>query len=295
MKRLPASVPTIALAALAALAAGVLLGSRIFPDDAAPGAKMGAPALIPLASNVPAPSAALESGLPEEVSMPAPRPTEARPAAVPSRPRRPASKERIRPLPRPEQVQAARPPAVEPPHARSSAGQGGSAAAPAAGGGEPSSGMISTGATPMPSLGTSPQGTDAAAPPAAAPAPASAQPQGASSGPVPPPVTAPTITPPVPVTLRPPQHPDAWRVVVETPGLAAEARAEQLAARVRLRLLVREDGAVGRVEVVVPSGRPGLDSAAAEAAAGWRFLPARRDGVPIASIVLIWVSFVVVP
>ena len=82
---------------------------------------------------------------------------------------------------------------------------------------------------------------------------------------------------------------------METPGLAAEARPEQVSARVRLRLLVREDGAVGRVEIAVPSGRPELDAAAAAAAALWRFLPARRDGAPIASVVLIWVAFVSVP
>lgn len=103
------------------------------------------------------------------------------------------------------------------------------------------------------------------------------------------------LSPPVPISLPPPAHPDAWRVIVEAPGLAAEARAERLAARVRLRLLVREDGTVGRVEVAVPSGRPEMDAAAAAAAAGWRFLPARRDGAPITSIVLVWVAFVVAP
>lgn len=113
--------------------------------------------------------------------------------------------------------------------------------------------------------------------------------------PAPPIIKAPVVTPPVPVALHPPHHPDAWRVVVEAPGLAAEARPEQFSARVRLRLLVREDGAVGRVEIAVPSGRSELDAAAAAAAAGWRFLPARRDGAPIASVVLIWIAFVSAP
>ncbi len=83
--------------------------------------------------------------------------------------------------------------------------------------------------------------------------------------------------------------------MVETPGLVAEAQPAQTSARVRLRLLVREDGSVGRVEIAVSSGHPELDGAAAAAARSWRFLPARRDGSPIASTVLIWVSFVVGP
>lgn len=83
--------------------------------------------------------------------------------------------------------------------------------------------------------------------------------------------------------------------MVESPGLTASARAEGVTARVRLRLRLRDDGSVERVQIAVSSGRPDLDSAAAEAALSWRFLPARRDGVPIASSVLIWVAFVVGP
>lgn len=96
---------------------------------------------------------------------------------------------------------------------------------------------------------------------------------------------------PVPVALPPPAHPDGGRVVVAGPGLVAAAHLEPSAARVRLRILVQEDGTVGRVEVAVSSGRADLDSAAAGAAQTWRFRPARRDGVPIDSQVLIWVVF----
>jgi TonB family protein len=49
------------------------------------------------------------------------------------------------------------------------------------------------------------------------------------------------------------------------------------------------------VEVAVSSGRGDLDDAAAEAAGAWRFAPARRDGVPIDSRVLVWVSFIMEP
>jgi protein TonB len=103
------------------------------------------------------------------------------------------------------------------------------------------------------------------------------------------------VTPPVPVALDPPKHPATWRVFVENPGLTAEVRVESNTARVRLRLVVRETGAVGDVQVAVSSGRPELDTAAVEAARGWRFEPARRDGVAIASTVLIWIAFVVGP
>jgi protein TonB len=113
------------------------------------------------------------------------------------------------------------------------------------------------------------------------------------------PASAPTraavVTPPVPVSLEPPRHPGALRVVVEIPGLSAEARLEPASARVRLRLHVQADGAVGRVSIAVPSGHPDIDGAAALAARSWRFLPARRDGTPIASVVLIWVAFLPEP
>jgi protein TonB len=61
--------------------------------------------------------------------------------------------------------------------------------------------------------------------------------------------------------------------------------------RLRLRLFVRADGTVGDVEVVTPSGEPELDRAAAEALRRWRFQPARRDGEPVDSYYLVWVTF----
>jgi TonB family protein len=102
---------------------------------------------------------------------------------------------------------------------------------------------------------------------------------------------APVITPPVPVDLAPPRHPGPYRMVVEAPGVVASARAEATDAAVRLRLVVRADGTVGAVAIVVSSGHADLDAAAREAARAWRFLPARRDGVAIDSVVLIWVRF----
>ncbi len=140
----------------------------------------------------------------------------------------------------------------------------------------------------------SPSTEQAAASPSAPPASSDAPPAAPSDAPGA--RSAPTvISPPVPLALDPPPHPGVWHVVVETPGLVAEAQPAQASARVRLRLLVREDGSVGRVDVAVSSGRLELDAAAAAAARYWRFLPARRDGSAIASTVLIWVSFVVGP
>jgi len=60
---------------------------------------------------------------------------------------------------------------------------------------------------------------------------------------------------------------------------------------VRLRLLVRSDGTVGSVEVVVSSGDPEVDRAAVDALSRWRFEPARRDGGPIDSYYFVWVTF----
>ncbi|MDQ7840191.1 MAG: TonB family protein [bacterium] len=274
MKRPPAAIALIALALLAAVAGAVLLGGRGGTADVAPAARPGGSVPDATASAIPAPSAAQESGLPEEEAVVAPRPQEERPAATQSPPRRAAAKGR----PRAPQAQTPQAQTLQ-------------AAAPAAGSGGPS-----TAAAPQPGPGAGAHGADAAAPlPAAAPAPLPAHPPAPSPLPPPPVTAAPIVTPPVPVALHPPRHPDAWRVIVEPPGLAAEARPEQASARVRLRLLVREDGAVGRVEVAVSSGRPELDAAAAAAAYLWQFLPARRDGAPIASVVLIWVAFVSAP
>ncbi len=119
-------------------------------------------------------------------------------------------------------------------------------------------------------------------------APSPAAPSAASPAPS-------VLTAPVPISLDPPRHPMAWRVIVEPPGLVAEARREHITARVRLRLLVRADGTVGAVEVAASSGRADLDAAAAASARAWRFAPARRDGEPVESRVLIWVAFVLEP
>jgi protein TonB len=61
--------------------------------------------------------------------------------------------------------------------------------------------------------------------------------------------------------------------------------------RLRLRLLVRADGTVGGVELLVSSGDAELDRAAVAALSRWQFEPARRDGQPVDSYYLVWVAF----
>lgn len=61
--------------------------------------------------------------------------------------------------------------------------------------------------------------------------------------------------------------------------------------RVRVRLLIRSDGAVAIVEVIVSSGNTSLDEAARRGLLRWRFVPATRDGVPIDAYLLIWITF----
>jgi protein TonB len=154
-------------------------------------------------------------------------------------------------------------------------------------------------AAPQPGAGAPAQTAAPGAGPAAVPnpeTPAVESPPSPSSDQAPPRAAeAPVLTPPVPISLTVPAHPQPYQMVVESPGLTAALRAKAVDARVRLRLLIRVDGTVGRAEVAVASGRPDLDEAAVAAAWGWRFLPATRDGRPIESIALVWVAFTAGP
>lgn len=287
--RRPAATIVAAFALLVVAAAVLLAVHRPPAGITPPGASRDR------LGGAPAPPAELESGYTWDQGSSAPSTPPANPQPDRQPPRR---VERI-PAPRvaapspglrpPAPGRASAPAAAEGGVARSqqSSSGPGSAGAPAPG---PPAGSTEPAPPDLPSPSTQP--------PAASPAPPAAStdipPAAPSALPSARPAPA-VITPPVPVALDPPPHPGVWHVVVETPGLVAEAQPAQASARVRLRLLVREDGSVGRVEVAVSSGRPELDGAAATAARSWRFLPARRDGSAIASTVLIWVSFVVGP
>jgi protein TonB len=75
--------------------------------------------------------------------------------------------------------------------------------------------------------------------------------------------------------------------------LTPELRVVAPQGRVVVRVLVRADGTAARVEIATTSGHPGLDRAALERAASWRFRSATRDGVPIDAWAVIPVRFVV--
>lgn len=62
--------------------------------------------------------------------------------------------------------------------------------------------------------------------------------------------------------------------------------------RVLLRVFVSAAGHAGQIEIKTSSGFERLDSAAREAVAGWRFVPARRGDEEVAAWVLVPVSFV---
>jgi protein TonB len=101
----------------------------------------------------------------------------------------------------------------------------------------------------------------------------------------------PVLTPPRPIATFLPQYPGAVVLTVRRSSLSPEAVLGAPEGRVRLRLLVRADGTVGSVEVLVSSGFPELDRAAQDALRRWRFEPATRDGVPIDAYYLVWVTF----
>lgn len=161
---------------------------------------------------------------------------------------------------------------------------------PRSGEGKPGDPLVSGKGPPSPS-GPSPDGEASALPPTVgsqpAPSPGPQDDQGVRL----PPSPAPVLTPPRPIVRPSPGYPDAATVVVRRDDLGGGATALTPEGRVRLRLLVRPDGTVGRVDTVISSGHPALDRAAAGALAQWRFYPATRDGVPIEAYYLVWVVF----
>ena len=60
---------------------------------------------------------------------------------------------------------------------------------------------------------------------------------------------------------------------------------------VRVKVLVGEDGRPQEVTIGKSSGESALDEAAMEAVRGWRFEPARRNGVPVRAWAIIPIEF----
>jgi protein TonB len=67
------------------------------------------------------------------------------------------------------------------------------------------------------------------------------------------------------------------------PAYPLDAWAHGQQGTVVLRLTIDAAGGVTRLEKLASSGYPSLDAAAERALALWHFLPARRDGAPVAS------------
>lgn len=78
-----------------------------------------------------------------------------------------------------------------------------------------------------------------------------------------------------------------------TSGPAGVTGLEEVAVRgrLRVRILVRADGTVGGVDILISSGDRELDDTARQGLMRWRFAPARRDGVPIDAYLRLWVTF----
>lgn len=68
-----------------------------------------------------------------------------------------------------------------------------------------------------------------------------------------------------------------------SPRYPESARQEQKEGTTVIGLTIAEDGSVTQTWVESSSGDSRLDSAASEAVYTWRFVPARRNGVPISA------------
>ncbi len=257
----------VLVSGLAVVAGGVALSRRSEP----------APSDTATAfSRIPGPSAADEGYPTFETLEPGPRRTTV-PATPPalSTPRPPAPRRKPPASRKPAEAtapQAGQDPAQRPETRVSSPQPGNAAGNPA---GAPDSGTGPPGTAAGPDSGSTPPGPEASA------SPVVEAPQTAPS---------PVLTPPVPLE-QPALHPVLRATVLPGPGGLPAADQASVLGRVRLRLLIRADGSVAHVDVLVSSDDPALDKAARQGLLRWRFAPARRDGVPIDAYLLLWVTF----
>lgn len=75
------------------------------------------------------------------------------------------------------------------------------------------------------------------------------------------------------------------------PEYPTSARRRGYEGEVKLRVLVLEDGRVGKIEVEKPSGHQALDNSALKAVRDWIFIPGRENGREVSSWVTVPVSF----
>lgn len=87
-----------------------------------------------------------------------------------------------------------------------------------------------------------------------------------------------------------PRH-DAAYLSNPPPPYPAAARRRNAQGRVLVYAVVAPNGACARAEIRQSSGHPILDEAALQAVRAWRFVPATRDGAPVAAGVEIPIVF----
>ncbi len=101
-----------------------------------------------------------------------------------------------------------------------------------------------------------------------------------------------------PLVYERPARPGEDRPAEEIPGaiqiphLPRGLRLRTSAVEVGLRLTINADGVVERSVVIEPSGITEVDDLAQEAALGWEFYPALKDGRPVASEHVLFVNLV---
>lgn len=112
-----------------------------------------------------------------------------------------------------------------------------------------------------------------------------------------PPAPAPVAVPPAPTFAPAPPAPitqarfDAEYLKNPKPVYPATSRRLGEEGKVVLRVQVNADGRASDIEIKGSSGFPRLDSAAHDAVARWRFVPARRGDEAIAAWVLVPIVF----
>lgn len=266
------------LAGLGAVTLG-LVTRRVTPPPQSSGSP---PLLPPIAQSPAAPSAEAEGHpvfdypAPPIVARPQERPSPTVSAGPRRSPSRPAARREPSHL-------LANPPDAAPSQPRP---QGGRPAQVARGEGSGPDGSSAQGNPPAAAAPPGPLPVATAEGPSGDPTPAAsgATPPAAGTG------SSPTLRPPVPLE-QPPLHPVLRATITSGPGGGSAVEEAAVRGRVKIRLLVRSDGAVASVEVVVSSGDAALDEAARLGPLRWRFAPATRDGVPIDAYLLLWITF----
>ncbi|HEX7892443.1 MAG TPA: TonB family protein, partial [Ramlibacter sp.] len=123
----------------------------------------------------------------------------------------------------------------------------------------------------------------AAPEPAPSPARAPAVTATAEPQPAPPPISAPVTAAPAPPAPPPKlELPIAYADYLQNPQPPWPRMSQRLGERgvTEMRVLIGADGRAKKAELAKSSGYPRLDQASLEAVLSWRYMPAKRGGVP---------------